>query len=54
MSATCAEEYFNKPVILTNYPEAIKAFYMRGNEDGKTVAAMDILVPRRGRNHWGE
>lgn len=39
-----AEEYFKKPVILINYPKEIKAFYMRENEDGKTVAAMDILV----------
>lgn len=39
------EKHFKKPVIITNYPAAIKAFYMRSNEDGKTVAAMDILVP---------
>jgi asparaginyl-tRNA synthetase len=39
-----AEEYFKKPVILINYPKEIKAFYMHENEDGKTVAAMDILV----------
>lgn len=39
-----AEEYFKRPVILINYPKQIKAFYMRENEDGKTVAAMDILV----------
>lgn len=38
------EEYFKKPTILYNYPEKIKAFYMRNNEDGKTVAAMDVLV----------
>lgn len=38
------EEYFKKPVILYNYPKEIKAFYMRENEDGKTVAAMDVLV----------
>lgn len=43
-----AEEYFKKPVILTNYPKEIKAFYMRTNEDGKTVAAMDVLVPKVG------
>lgn len=43
-----AEEHFKKPVILTNYPKAIKAFYMRTNDDGKTVAAMDVLVPRIG------
>lgn len=39
------EKHFKKPVIVTNYPKAIKAFYMRQNEDGKTVAAMDILAP---------
>ena len=39
------EKHFRKPVIVTGYPAAIKAFYMRMNEDGKTVAAMDILVP---------
>ncbi|MFN4962463.1 MAG: asparagine--tRNA ligase [Bacteroidota bacterium] len=39
------EKHFKKPVILSNYPAAIKAFYMRQNEDGKTVAAMDILAP---------
>lgn len=43
-----AEEYCNKPVVLTDYPEKIKAFYMRANPDGKTVAAMDILVPKIG------
>jgi asparaginyl-tRNA synthetase len=43
-----AEEHFKKPVILTNYPKGIKAFYMRNNEDGKTVAAMDVLVPKIG------
>ncbi len=43
-----AEQYFKKPVILTDYPKEIKAFYMRANEDGKTVAAMDVLVPRVG------
>ena len=35
-------------MILTDYPEKIKAFYMRANDDGKTVAAMDILVPKIG------
>lgn len=40
-----AEDYFQKPVILTDYPSKIKAFYMRLNPDEKTVAAMDILVP---------
>ncbi len=39
------EKHFKKPVIVTNYPEGIKAFYMRMNDDGKTVAAMDILAP---------
>lgn len=43
-----AEEYFKKPVIVRNYPKEIKAFYMRLNDDGKTVAAMDVLVPRIG------
>lgn len=39
------EKHFKKPVILMNYPADIKAFYMRQNDDGKTVAAMDILAP---------
>lgn len=39
------EKHFKKPVIVTGYPKDIKAFYMRVNEDGKTVAAMDILAP---------
>lgn len=39
------EEIFKKPVFVTDYPKDIKAFYMRMNEDGKTVAAMDLLVP---------
>ena len=39
------EEYFKRPVILTDYPKEIKAFYMKLNEDGKTVAAVDCLVP---------
>lgn len=39
------EKHFKKPVILYNYPAGIKAFYMRQNEDGKTVAAMDVLFP---------
>jgi asparaginyl-tRNA synthetase len=42
------EELFKKPVIVTNYPKEIKAFYMRENDDEKTVAAMDVLVPRIG------
>ena len=43
-----AEEHFKKPVIVYNYPKEIKAFYMRLNDDGRTVAAMDVLVPRIG------
>jgi asparaginyl-tRNA synthetase len=39
------EKHFKKPVIVTGYPKDIKAFYMRLNDDGKTVAAMDILAP---------
>lgn len=42
------EEFFQKPVILTDYPRKIKAFYMRDNQDGKTVSAMDVLVPKIG------
>ena len=42
------EEVFKKPVIVTDYPKEIKAFYMRANDDGKTVAAMDVLAPRIG------
>ncbi|MBM3887000.1 asparagine--tRNA ligase, partial [Candidatus Dependentiae bacterium] len=40
-----AEEHFKKPMIVTGYPKDIKAFYMRMNDDEKTVAAMDLLVP---------
>lgn len=40
-----AEEHFKAPVVVKNYPKEIKAFYMRQNEDGKTVAAMDVLAP---------
>jgi asparaginyl-tRNA synthetase len=40
-----AEEYYKKPVFLYNYPRSIKPFYMRMNDDGKTVAAVDLLVP---------
>lgn len=43
-----AEEVFKKPVILTNYPVEIKAFYMRLDDDEKTVAAMDVLAPNIG------
>jgi asparaginyl-tRNA synthetase len=42
------EDTFKKPVILHDYPAAIKSFYMRVNDDGKTVRAMDVLVPRVG------
>ncbi len=42
------EKKIQKPVIVTDYPKEIKAFYMRQNEDGKTVAAMDVLCPRIG------
>ncbi|BBM97614.1 asparaginyl-tRNA synthetase [Marchantia polymorpha subsp. ruderalis] len=42
------EEIYKKPVIVYNYPKDIKAFYMRLNDDGKTVAAMDVLVPKVG------
>ena len=42
------EEHFKKPVILTDYPKEIKAFYMKMNDDGKTVRAMDVLFPRIG------
>jgi len=42
------EKHFKKPVILTDYPKTIKAFYMKQNEDGKTVRAMDVLFPRIG------
>ncbi len=42
------ENHFKKPVILTDYPKEIKAFYMKQNEDGKTVRAMDVLFPRIG------
>ena len=43
-----SEEVFKKPVIVTDYPKDIKAFYMRLNDDDKTVRAMDVLVPRVG------
>ena len=42
------EEYFKRPVILTDYPKEIKSFYMKQNDDGKTVRAMDILFPKIG------
>ncbi len=42
------EKHFRKPVILINYPKEIKAFYMKQNDDGKTVRAMDVLFPKIG------
>ena len=42
------EDHFKRPVILTDYPKEIKAFYMKQNEDGKTVRAMDVLFPKIG------
>ncbi len=42
------EKHFKKPVILTDYPKSIKAFYMKQNDDGKTVRAMDVLFPQIG------
>ncbi|MCX7862035.1 MAG: asparagine--tRNA ligase [Bacteroidales bacterium] len=42
------EKYFKRPVILTDYPKEIKAFYMKQNDDGKTVRAMDVLFPKIG------
>ena len=42
------EEHFKKPVILINYPKEIKSFYMKQNDDGKTVRAMDVLFPKIG------
>lgn len=43
-----AEEHVGRPVVVMNYPQDIKAFYMRRNDDGRTVAAMDVLVPGAG------
>ena len=42
------EKHFKKPVIITDYPKEIKAFYMKQNDDGKTVRAMDVLFPQIG------
>jgi asparaginyl-tRNA synthetase len=42
------EKHFKCPVILTDYPKSIKAFYMKQNDDGKTVRAMDVLFPQIG------
>jgi asparaginyl-tRNA synthetase len=47
------EKYAKKPVIVMNYPKAIKAFYMRVNDDRRTGAAMDVLAPlRHGAARW--
>ena len=48
-----AEEYFKGPVFVIDYPKEIKAFYMKLNEDWKTVAAMDLLAPGIGEIVWG-
>ena len=42
------EKHFKRPVILTDYPKDIKAFYMKQNDDGKTVRGMDVLFPQIG------
>lgn len=42
------EQHYERPVIITNYPKSIKAFYMKQNDDGKTVRAMDVLFPKIG------
>jgi asparaginyl-tRNA synthetase len=42
------EQLFQQPIVVTDYPKKIKAFYMRENDDGQTVRAMDVLVPRIG------
>src|SRR6267143_882699 len=47
------EKYAKKPVIVMNYPKDIKAFYMRVNDDGRTVAAMDVLAPGIDKEHYG-
>lgn len=48
MYSTIAEQVYQKPTVVTNYPKGIKAFYMKLNDDNETVAAMDILVPKIG------
>jgi asparaginyl-tRNA synthetase len=48
MSGICAKTVFKGPVVLIDYPKDIKAFYMKMNEDEKTVRAMDVLVPKIG------
>ena len=45
------EQHFRSPVILYDYPRTIKPFYMRVNDDGRTVRAMDVLPPKVGRDH---
>ena len=50
-SGILTEKHFKRPVILYDYPRTIKPFYMKCNDDGKTVRAMDVLVPARRRNH---
>lgn len=47
------KQVYNAPCIVTDYPKGIKAFYMKLNPDGKTVAAMDILVPKIGERARG-
>merc|ERR1712039_908390 len=47
-----AEKIYKKPVVVYNYPKDIKAFYMRLNDDEKTVAAMDLLVPQIVEDYW--
>ncbi len=47
------ENHFKSPVILTDYPKEIKSFYMKQNEDGKTVRAMDVLFPKSERLSGG-
>ena len=46
------EKHFRRPVIIYNYPASIKSFYMRLNDDNKTVRAMDILFSRNRRDSW--
>jgi len=47
------EKHFKRPVILSDYPKEIKSFYMKQNDDGKTVRAMDVLFPKIGGDHRG-
>ena len=49
-----SEKYARRPVVVMNYPDQIKAFYMRANDDGKTVAAMDVLAPGIGESIGGD